>query len=56
VIPIRPALVGGLVLADAIAPGSTRFCQTYYRDGNPTYCPSPQGSSFNVSNGEVRVW
>ena len=43
-------------LGDPIVPGSTRFYQTYYRDGNPTFCPSPQGSSFNVSNGQVLVW
>jgi len=43
-------------LGDSIAPGSTRFYQTYYRDGNATFCPSPPGSSFNVSSGQIIVW
>jgi hypothetical protein len=43
-------------LGDPLAPGSTRFYQTYYRDGNPAFCPNPPGSSFNVSNGQVVLW
>src|SRR4029077_11024838 len=32
-------------LGDPIAPGSTRYYQTYYRDPNLAFCPSPQGDS-----------
>ncbi len=43
-------------LGDVIVPGSTRFYQTYYRDGNPAFCASPPGSTFNVSSGQIVVW
>ncbi len=43
-------------LGDPITHGSTRFYQVYYRDPNPTYCPAPTGSTFNVSNGVRIVW
>ena len=42
-------------LGDPLAAGSTRFCQTCYRDGNPAFCPNPPGRSFDVSNGQVVV-
>jgi hypothetical protein len=31
-----------------------RYYQVYYRDANPSFCPSPQGSTFNVSSA-VRI-
>jgi hypothetical protein len=43
-------------LGDPIAPGSTRYYQTYYRDSNLTFCPAPQGDSWNVTNGVRVVW
>ena len=43
-------------LGDPIAPGSSRFYQTYYRDPDPGFCPSPQGSTFNASNALRVVW
>lgn len=44
------------VLGDVISTGSTRYYQTYYRDPLLTFCPSPQGSSFNISSGLAIVW
>jgi hypothetical protein len=38
-------------LGDPIVQGSTRFYQVYYRDPQPTFCPTPLGNSWNVSNG-----
>jgi hypothetical protein len=46
-------------LGDPIAPGSTRYYQTYYRDPNPSFCPVPPealGDTFNSSNGVRIVW
>ncbi len=43
-------------LGDPIAPGSTRFYQTYYRDPSPTFCPSPTGNTFNASNAVAITW
>ena len=43
-------------LGDPIVPGATRFYQVYYRDPNPSFCGSPTGSTFNVSNGVRIVW
>jgi hypothetical protein len=43
-------------LGDAIAPGETRYYQTYYRDASTTFCASPVGNTWNVSNGRVVVW
>jgi hypothetical protein len=40
-------------LGDPIAPGSTRYYQSYYRDPTIGFCP-PQ--TFNVSSGVVVVW
>lgn len=39
-----------------IAPGSTRYYMTYYRDGVGGFCPSPMGSSFNGSNAWTILW
>ena len=43
-------------LGDPIAPGSTRWYQTYYRDPNLAFCPFPQGNSWNVTNGVEIGW
>jgi hypothetical protein len=43
-------------LGDPIAPGSTRYYQVYYRDPSPSFCPSPMGNTWNVSNGAVILW
>jgi hypothetical protein len=43
-------------LGAPIAPGSTRHYQAYYRDPNPSFCPSPQGNSFNSTNGVTIYW
>ena len=43
-------------LGDPILPGYVRYYQVYYRDSNPTFCPTPLGSTFNISNGLVIVW
>jgi hypothetical protein len=41
---------------DTIPPGATRYYQVYYRDPVPTFCPSPPGNTWNVSNGIEIVW
>jgi hypothetical protein len=43
-------------LGDPIARGSTRFYQVYYRDPVLTFCPSPPGDSWNVSNAIAITW
>jgi len=43
-------------LGDPIPAGATRWYQTYYRDPNLAFCPSPPGNSWNVSNGMEVVW
>jgi hypothetical protein len=43
-------------LGDPIAPGSVRYYQTYYRDPNPSFCPSPTGNTWNVTNGVRIQW
>jgi hypothetical protein len=43
-------------LGDAIPPGATRYYQVYYRDSVASFCPAPQGSTFNVSNGLAVEW
>ena len=44
------------LLGDPIAPGSTRFYQTAYRDSSPTFCPSPTGANWNYSSGLAVTW
>ena len=39
-----------------IAPGDTRIYQVYYRDGAASFCPPPQGSSFNVTGAIGIIW
>jgi hypothetical protein len=43
-------------LGARIAPGSSRTYQTYYRDPNPTFCPAPQGNTWNITNAVTIVW
>jgi hypothetical protein len=48
--------VRSAALGDPIAFGSTRYYQTYYRDPSFTFCPSPMGATFNVTNGVKITW
>jgi hypothetical protein len=43
-------------LGDPLGSGSRRTYQTYYRDSDATFCPSPQGDTWNVSNAVRIVW
>jgi len=43
-------------LGDPISPGTTRVYQTFYRDGDPNYCPYPFGSTFNATNALLVLW
>jgi hypothetical protein len=43
-------------LGDPIPLGATREYQVYYRDSNASFCPNPQGGSFNVSNAIAIAW
>jgi hypothetical protein len=43
-------------LGDPLAYGASRIYQIYYRDPNPSYCASPFGSTFNVSNAIAIAW
>ena len=43
-------------LGDAFGPGSTRYYAAYYRDPNLSFCPTPAGNSWNVTNGLVIAW
>ena len=41
-------------LGDTIAPGTTRHYMTYYRDADPSFCPT--GGTFNGSNAVAIAW
>jgi hypothetical protein len=43
-------------LGDPIPSGSTRYYFVSYRDPDPTFCPSPPGGTFNVTNALSIVW
>jgi hypothetical protein len=43
-------------LFDPITAGSLRYYQIYYRDPDTSFCPLPQGSTYNISNGIVASW
>jgi hypothetical protein len=43
-------------LGDVIAAGPTRNYQVYYRDPSTTFCPTPTGSTFNISNAIAVAW
>jgi hypothetical protein len=51
-----PIRVRSEALGSPIAPGSTRYYQTYYRDPSPTFCPAPAGNTFNVTSGIIVTW
>ena len=41
---------------DVILLGSSRIYQVYYRDPSATFCPTPAGSTFNISNAIAIAW
>jgi hypothetical protein len=43
-------------VGDSILAGETRTYQVAYRDPNPTFCPSPTGGTFNVSQALRILW
>ena len=43
-------------LGDTIASGSVRYYQTYYRDPDLNFCPTPMGNSWNVTNAIALQW
>jgi hypothetical protein len=43
-------------LNDPLLAGSVRYLQTYYRDPSTSFCPAPQGSTFNISSGLSVTW
>jgi hypothetical protein len=51
-----PITTRSAALGDPIAPGSTRYYQTYYRDPSASFCPSPMGNTFNASNAVAITW
>jgi hypothetical protein len=51
-----PISARSAALGDVLTTGSTRYYQTYYRDPLLTFCPSPQGNSWNISSGLAVVW
>jgi hypothetical protein len=51
-----PITTRSAALGDPIAPGSTRYYQTYYRDPSATFCPPPTGNAFNASNAVAITW
>ena len=57
-IPPSPATVSGVsaLHGDPLLPGSVRGYMAYYRDANPTFCPIPQGNTFNITNAIRITW
>jgi hypothetical protein len=43
-------------LGDPIQHGTSRYYQTYYRDPSSSFCTSPTGGTFNVSDGLRVIW
>jgi len=43
-------------LGDTIAPGSARSYLVYYRDPISTFCPAPQGNTWNASQSITITW
>jgi hypothetical protein len=43
-------------LGDPLVHGSVRSYQTWYRDPNLSFCPSPSGNAWNLSNAVRIVW
>ena len=52
----NPITVQSALLGDPIAPGSTRYYQTYCRDPSPTFCPTPAGNTWNISSAATITW
>ena len=48
-----PITARSAALNHPIAPGSTKFYMTYYRDQNPDFCPT---QNFNGSNAVAITW
>jgi hypothetical protein len=44
------------LLGDVIPLGSTRAYQVYYRDPSASFCPSPQGNTFNATGAISATW
>jgi hypothetical protein len=45
-----------LTLGDPIVPATGRYYQAYYRDPNMSFCPSPPGNTWNVTNAIRILW
>jgi hypothetical protein len=43
-------------MGDALSAGDRRIYQIVYRDHNPTFCPDPQGATWNLSSALVVGW
>jgi Tol biopolymer transport system component len=43
-------------LGDPIPLGASRVYHVYYRDPNASFCPAPQGGTFNSSNAIAIAW
>jgi len=43
-------------LGDPLTSGVTRIYQVFYRDPNPSFCTTPPGGTFNISNGLSVIW
>ncbi len=43
-------------LGDSIPTGAVRYYQTYYRDPSATFCVSPAGGTYNITNGLIVQW
>jgi hypothetical protein len=41
---------------DPLSVGAVRIYQVYYRDPNPSFCPAPTGSTFNVTSSLTITW
>ena len=41
---------------DPLSPGMVRFYFCSYRDPNPSFCPSPSGSTFNATQAVQLIW
>lgn len=51
-----PVSARSAALGDPIAPGAIRLYHVFYRDGDPSFCPTPAGSSINTTNGLRVLW
>jgi hypothetical protein len=51
-----PITIRSLDLGDPIQPATARYYQAYYRDPNMSFCPSPTGNTWNVTNAIRILW